>query len=80
MCKESLDIFVWLCVGYCVIIYIFGVGDCYFDNLLLVLDGYFFYVDFGYIFGCDLKFFVFVMKFFKEMVDCMGGFNLEYYW
>ncbi|KAK4173181.1 kinase-like domain-containing protein [Triangularia setosa] len=79
MRKESLDTFVRSCAGYCVITYILGVGDRHLDNLLLAPDGHFFHADFGYILGRDPKPFAPAMKLSKEMVDCMGGSNSEYY-
>ncbi|KAK4162452.1 kinase-like domain-containing protein [Cladorrhinum sp. PSN259] len=77
--KETLDIFVKSCAGYCVITYILGVGDRHLDNLLLTPDGHFFHADFGYILGRDPKPFAPAMKLSKEMVDCMGGANSDHY-
>ncbi|KAK4227533.1 phosphatidylinositol 3-kinase catalytic subunit type 3 [Podospora fimiseda] len=77
--KETLDIFIKSCAGYCVITYILGVGDRHLDNLLLAPDGHFFHADFGYILGRDPKPFAPAMKLSKEMVDCMGGPNSDYY-
>lgn len=79
MRKETLDIFVKSCAGYCVITYILGVGDRHLDNLLLAPDGHFFHADFGYILGRDPKPFAPAMKLSKEMVDCMGGSTSEHY-
>lgn len=76
---EVMDIYVKSCVGYCVIMYIFGVGDRYLDNFLLMKIGKFFYIDFGYILGWDLKFFFLLMKLNKEMVEGMGGIQSEQY-
>ncbi|KAH7316525.1 kinase-like domain-containing protein [Stachybotrys elegans] len=77
--QETLDTYVRSCAGYCVITYILGVGDRHLDNLLLSPDGHFFHADFGFILGRDPKPFAPAMKLSKEMVDCMGGINSEYY-
>ena len=37
--KETMDIYVKSCAGYCVITYLLGVGDRHLDNLLLAPDG-----------------------------------------
>jgi phosphatidylinositol 3-kinase len=76
---ETIDTYVRSCAGYCVITYILGVGDRHLDNLLLAPDGHFFHADFGYILGRDPKPFAPAMKLSKEMVDCMGGVQSEYY-
>lgn len=77
--QEVIDTYVRSCAGYCVITYILGVGDRHLDNLLLAPDGHFFHADFGYILGRDPKPFAPMMKLSKEMVDCMGGVQSEYY-
>ncbi|KAJ7556481.1 hypothetical protein O6H91_05G085500 [Diphasiastrum complanatum] len=68
-----LETFVKSCAGYCVIMYILGVGDRHLDNLLLRDDGRLFHVDFGFILGRDPKPFPPPMKLCKEMVEAMGG-------
>ncbi|CAI6005599.1 unnamed protein product [Closterium sp. NIES-64] len=68
-----LDTFIRSCAGYCVTMYILGVGDRHLDNLLLCTDGRLFHIDFGYIFGRDPKPFPPPMKLCKEMLDAMGG-------
>lgn len=42
--------------------------------------GKLFYVDFGFIFGRDFKFFFLLMKLIIEMIDGMGGLNFEYFY
>ncbi|KAH8919649.1 phosphatidylinositol 3-kinase [Atractiella rhizophila] len=71
--KEVLETFVRSCAGYCVVTYLLGVGDRHLDNLLVSPDGYFFHVDFGYIFGRDPKPFPPPLKLSREMVEAMGG-------
>lgn len=70
---DCLDTFVKSCAGYCVIMYILGVGDRHLDNLLLCEDGRLFHIDFGFILGRDPKPFPPPMKLCKEMVEAMGG-------
>ncbi|KAF9985209.1 Phosphatidylinositol (PI) 3-kinase [Modicella reniformis] len=65
--------------GYCVIMYLLGVGDRHLDNLLLSPNGNIFHVDFGFILGRDPKPFPAPMKITKEMVEAMGGFNSVHY-
>jgi phosphatidylinositol 3-kinase len=77
--KETLDIYIKSCAGYCVITYLLGVGDRHLDNLLLAPDGHFFHADFGFILGRDPKPFAPAMKLCTEMVDGMGGANAEQY-
>ncbi|KAJ7556484.1 hypothetical protein O6H91_05G085500 [Diphasiastrum complanatum] len=74
-----LETFVKSCAGYCVIMYILGVGDRHLDNLLLRDDGRLFHVDFGFILGRDPKPFPPPMKLCKEMVEAMGGAESQHY-
>ncbi|KAL2868495.1 phosphatidylinositol 3-kinase VPS34 [Aspergillus lucknowensis] len=71
--KETMDIYIKSCAGYCVITYLLGVGDRHLENLLLAPDGHFFHADFGFILGRDPKPFAPMMKLCKEMVEGMGG-------
>lgn len=77
--KETMDIYIKSCAGYCVITYLLGVGDRHLDNLLLAPDGHFFHADFGFILGRDPKPFAPMMKLCKEMVEGMGGANSPLY-
>ncbi|CAM6104701.1 unnamed protein product [Calypogeia fissa] len=74
-----LETFVKSCAGYCVIMYILGVGDRHLDNLLLSKDGRLSHIDFGFILGRDPKPFPPPMKLCKEMVEAMGGAESEHY-
>ncbi|KAH7428669.1 hypothetical protein KP509_09G010900 [Ceratopteris richardii] len=76
---NCLETFVKSCAGYCVIMYILGVGDRHLDNLLLRDDGRLFHVDFGFILGRDPKPFPPPMKLCKEMVEAMGGAESHHY-
>ncbi|KAL1520440.1 hypothetical protein AB1Y20_022022 [Prymnesium parvum] len=70
---EVLETFVKSCAGYCVAMYVLGVGDRHLDNLMLRSNGALFHIDFGYILGRDPKPFPPPMKLCKEMVEAMGG-------
>ncbi|KAG0614104.1 hypothetical protein M758_6G151500 [Ceratodon purpureus] len=74
-----LETFVKSCAGYCVIMYILGIGDRHLDNLLLCEDGRLFHIDFGFILGRDPKPFPPPMKLCKEMVEAMGGAESPHY-
>ncbi|KAF9209146.1 Phosphatidylinositol (PI) 3-kinase [Haplosporangium sp. Z 27] len=76
---EVMEAYVKSCAGYCVIMYLLGVGDRHLDNLLLSPNGNIFHVDFGFILGRDPKPFPAPMKITKEMVEAMGGFNSVHY-
>ena len=76
---ECLETFVKSCAGYCVAMYLLGVGDRHLDNLMLRSSGALFHIDFGYILGRDPKPFPPPMKLCKEMVEAMGGADSKLY-
>lgn len=76
---DVLETFVKSCAGYCVAMYVLGVGDRHLDNLMLRSNGALFHIDFGYILGRDPKPFPPPMKLCKEMVEAMGGADSKLY-
>jgi hypothetical protein len=67
---------------YCVISYIFGIGDRNMDNLMLSSDGLLFQIDMTYIFGQTpniLHYDTKKIKITKFMIDFLGDSNCEYY-
>lgn len=76
---EVLETFCKSCAGYCVAMYVLGVGDRHLDNLMLRSNGALFHIDFGYMLGRDPKPFPPPMKLCKEMVEAMGGADSKLY-
>ena len=70
---KAMEIFLRSCAGYCVVTYLFGVGDRHGHNLMLKKTGDFFHIDFGYIFGKDPKPFPPPFKLSPGMVKGMGN-------
>ncbi|CAF1247836.1 unnamed protein product [Adineta steineri] len=68
---EVLDAYVKSCAGYCVIMYLLGVGDRHFDNLLLRDSGQLFHIDFGFIMGRDPKPLPQAMRVSKDMIEIL---------
>ncbi|UJR36681.1 hypothetical protein I4U23_029398 [Adineta vaga] len=68
---EVSDAYVKSCAGYCVIMYLLGVGDRHMDNLLLRDSGQLFHIDFGFIMGRDPKPLPQAMRVSKDMMEML---------
>ncbi len=68
------------CAAYCVITYLFGIGDRHLENIMITNKGKLFHIDYGYIMGYDAKpLSTPSMRLTSDMVDALGGINSKYY-
>ena len=65
--------FVKSCTIFCVIGYIFGIGDRHLENIMITHKGIIFHIDFDYILGEDPKPFQPEIRLTPEMILAMGG-------
>jgi phosphatidylinositol 3-kinase len=81
--NETIDAirtrFMKSCCAYCVITYLFGIGDRHYENIMITEEGKLFHIDYGYILGSDPKPITPEMKITPEMIDSMGGQHSSYY-
>jgi phosphatidylinositol 3-kinase len=80
MIDKLRNSFLKSCAIYCVITYIFGIGDRHLDNIMLTKNGGLFHIDYGYIMGHDPKpMTIPTMRIPSDMVDALGGIGSQYY-
>lgn len=82
--EKSIDnvkqTFIKSCAAYCVITYIFGIGDRHLDNIMLTKSGSLFHIDYDFILGHDPKLLtVPTMRIPTDMIDALGGTSSQYF-
>lgn len=80
--KDIRRIFINSTAIYCVITYLFGVGDRHLDNIMITTNGNLFHIDYGYILGNDPVLSNPGIRITPEIVDAIGGLsskNYEYF-
>jgi phosphatidylinositol kinase/protein kinase (PI-3 family) len=77
--RDIRDRFIKSTAAYCVITYLFGVGDRHLDNIMVTKDGRLFHIDFGYILGKDPVFWNPTIRITPEIVEAIGGFESKEY-
>ena len=65
--------------AYCVITYLFGVGDRHLDNIMVNKDGKLFHIDFGYILGHDPVKRNPGIRITPEIIEAIGGLSSQNY-
>jgi hypothetical protein len=67
------------CAFFCVLSYVFGIGDRHLDNIMITKDGRIFHIDFGYILGKDPKIISSPIRITSDMIDALGGTSSVHY-
>lgn len=77
--KDVRDIFIKSTAAYCVLTYLFGVGDRHLDNIMITNRGQLFHIDFGYIFGNDPILTNPCIRITPEIIETLGGLSSKNY-
>ena len=77
--SDVRDSFIKSTAAYCVITYLFGVGDRHLDNIMVNKDGKLFHIDFGYILGHDPVKRNTGIRITPEMIEAIGGLSSQNY-
>jgi phosphatidylinositol 3-kinase len=77
--NEFRNRFAKSCAAFCVISYVFGIGDRHLDNIMITSDGTIFNIDYGYILGKDPKPIISPIRITPDMIDALGGISSIHY-
>lgn len=71
--KEIREKFTKSTAAFCVLTYLFGIGDRHLDNIMVTKDGELFHIDYGYILGNDPVVRNPGIRITPAMIETMGG-------
>ena len=77
--KDVRDGFINSTAVYCVITYLFGIGDRHLDNIMVSTNGKLFHIDYGYILGADPLVINPGIRITPEIIDAIGGLSSKNY-
>lgn len=77
--KDVRDGFINSTAVYCVITYLFGIGDRHLDNIMVSSNGKLFHIDYGYILGSDPLVSNPGIRITPEIIDAIGGLSSKNY-
>jgi len=71
--REIREKFTKSTAAFCVLTYLFGIGDRHLDNIMVTKDGKLFHIDYGYILGNDPVVRNPGIRITQSMIETMGG-------